>query len=319
VATEKIGVEYGVGEQELDHWAFGPHHAWTDPATGVIVRMWQPFNGLQIFEPGNWKIGSAFEDASETKTHLFGPDEVNYLFEQLNVDGTKAPDLCTASGATLNTFRIKCDDNGFPSAYDPPSATSLLDHMMNPAGSNKAHALDLKRARSKVPGDDFKGDDFESMSETLNKFLQKHAPKSKDCDLWTMEELQQLQISLLMLRDSQLNELYHETDDNRRINKDVQSLVKEWEELNKLAASDPDLMRARRDGHCHEAVMWYVHHLPQEAKDLLKDEISLPLLTKMRHDLKKEAVHGERVHRAYEEQVSCQSCHSAVFPTEITV
>jgi len=284
------------------------------------VRMWQPFNGLQIFEPGSWQTGSAFEDAIETKSHIFGKDEKNHLFEQLAVDGTKAPDLCTKKGATLNTFRIKCNDRGFPSAYDPPDApASYLDYMTQPAGTNTAKASDLQRARSKVPRDDFKGDDFESMGQTLNKYLQKHAPKSKDCDQWTAEELQQLQISLLMLRDSQLNDLYHDTDDNRKINKDIQQLVQEWEELNKLASTDPDLARAHRDGHCHEAVMWYVHHLSEDMKDLLKDEVSLPLLSFMKHDLKESALHGERVHRAYEEKVTCQSCHSAIYPSEVTV
>merc|ERR1711865_654187 len=186
--------------------------------------------------------------------------------------------------------------------------------MNQPAGTDKAGASDLRRARSKVPRDD-----FQSMSQTLNKYLQKHAPQSKDCDLWTMEELQQLQISLLMLRDSGLNDLYHETDDNRKINKDIQQLTQEWDELNKLASTDPDLARAHRDGHCHEAVMWYVHHLPEDMKDLLKDKISLPLMSSMRHDLKQTAAHGERVHRAYEERVTCTSCHSAEFPTEVTV
>jgi len=320
ISTEKIGVEYGVGDMELDHWGFGPHHAWTDPSTGLIVRMWQPFNGLQIFEPGSWQTGTAFEDATKTTHHTFKKDEVDHLFEQLAVDGTKAPDLCTKKGATLNTFRIKCNDRGFPAAYDPPDApASHLEMMTQPAGTNTAAASDLKRARSKVPRDEYKGDDFGSMSETLNKYLTKHAPKSKSCDQWTMEELQQLQISLLMLRDTQLNDVYHDTDDNRKINKDIQQLVQEWEELNKLAATDPDLARAHRDGHCHEAVMWYVHHLSEDMKDLLKDEVSLPLMTSMKHDLKESALHGERVHRAYQEKVSCASCHSAVYPSEITV
>merc|ERR1719265_564483 len=293
VSTEKVDVEYGVGVMELDHWAFGPHHAWTDPSTGVIVRMWQPFNGLQIFEPGNWKTGSAYDDA-------VGPH--GNLFEELSADGTKAPHWCTKD-APLNTFRIKCQDDGFP-VLDGEEPT-MLDYMTQPAGTDKAKASDLRRARSKVPRDEFKGDDFQSMSQTLNKYLQKHAPKSKNCDLWTMEELQHLLISLLMLRDSGLNDLYHETDDNRKINKDIQQLVQEWEELNKLASTDPDLARAHRDGHCHEAVMWYVHHLPEDMKDLLKDKISLPLLSSMRHELKESALHGERVHRAYEEKVTC--------------
>lgn len=312
VATEKVGVEYNIGEQVLDHWAFGPHHAWTDPRTGLIVRMWQPFNGLQVFEPGNWKTGSAFEDA--TDRHLFS---TTHLFEQLAKDGSKAPDWCTKH-APLNTFRIKCSDDGFPT-HDDGEATTYLDYMTNPAGSDKAAVNDLRRARSKVPRDEYKGDDFSSMSQTLNKYLQKHAPQSKQCDLWTMEELQQLQISLLMLRDSQLNDLYHDTDDNRRITKDIQQLVEEWEELNTLASTDPDLARAHRDGHCHEAVMWYVHHLPEDMKDLLKDKISLPLLSNMRHDLKASAVHGERIHRAYEDKVTCASCHTAEFPTSMLV
>ena len=42
VSTETLDVEYGVGSLKLDHWAFGPHHVWTDPATGLVVRMWQP-------------------------------------------------------------------------------------------------------------------------------------------------------------------------------------------------------------------------------------------------------------------------------------
>lgn len=30
------------------------HHAWTDPKTGRIVRMWKPFNGLQNYDPAAW-------------------------------------------------------------------------------------------------------------------------------------------------------------------------------------------------------------------------------------------------------------------------
>jgi len=154
VATEKVGVEYNVGEMVLDHWAFGPHHAWTDPATGLIVRMWQPFNGLQIFEPGNWQEGSAYEDAIDK--HLF---KTNHLFDQLATDGSRAPDWCTKN-APFNTFRIKCSDEGFPTHDGEFEMPTMLDHMNEPAGTNKAAVSDLRRARSKVPRADFKGDDF---------------------------------------------------------------------------------------------------------------------------------------------------------------
>ena len=40
------------------------------------------------------------------------------------------------------------------------------------------------------------------------------------------------------------------------------AIVTVLDELNRLAADDRDpmLKRIRRDGHCHEAVMWYVVH-----------------------------------------------------------
>ena len=39
-------------------------------------------------------------------------------------------------------------------------------------------------------------------------------------------------------------------------------MVRVWESLNAKA----ELARMHRDGHCHEAVMWYVHHLPESMK-----------------------------------------------------
>merc|ERR1712127_834081 len=112
------------------------------------------------------------------------------------------------------------------------------------------------------------------------------------------------------------NDVYHNTDDNRKLSKDIQALVHEWDELNELAKSDPDLARAHRDGHCHEAVMWYVHHLPEGMKDLIKDEIALPLLSGMKHDLKV-VEHGPRLHEAYKAKVSRASCHSAEHPSAL--
>lgn len=49
VGREKINVEYDQGTHILDHWAYSAHHLWSFPDTGRIIRMWQPFNGLQVF------------------------------------------------------------------------------------------------------------------------------------------------------------------------------------------------------------------------------------------------------------------------------
>jgi len=296
VSTETIDVEYGVGSMKLDHWAFGPHHAWVDPATGLIVRMWQPFNGLQIFTPGNWVSSITSEGQS-------------YLAE-LAADGKTAPKAALPKGST---FRIKCGEDGFH------KDSSTADEVALPgAGENSANVADLKRARTKVPRAAYKGDDFGSMSSLLNKWMLKEAPNSRDCESFSVEELQRLQITLFMLRDPQLNTVYNGSADRRQMQHDIEIMSKEWESLNAEAAHDPELARMHRDGHCHETVMWYVHHLPESVKAVIKDKASLPLLSKMRHDVLATKPHAVRLQRVYEDKVSCAACHSAVYPSERT-
>ena len=87
--------------------------------------------------------------------------------------------------------------------------------------------------------------------------------------------------------------------------------------LNQLAAhdDDPRLKRIRRDGHCHEAVMWFVHHLTEDMKQLLVDaEIKLPLLSHHRHDCDDTEPDSakDKVCSAYKQQVTCADCHSDI-------
>merc|ERR1712070_454155 len=103
------------------------------------------------------------------------------------------------------------------------------------------------------------------------------------------------------------------------IQKDIAAMAKEWEQLNKEAAATPELARMHRDGHCHEAVMWYVHHLPESVKAELKDKVDLPLLSNFRHNVLDNKPHAVRLQRAYEEKVSCASCHSFTYPTQSEV
>merc|ERR1711879_706457 len=128
---------------------------------------------------------------------------------------------------------------------------------------------------------------------------------------------QQFQVLMMLLRDPSLDDIHHNSTDNRRIRRAVHELKSEWETINALASKDPDLARIHRDGHCHEAVMWYVHHLSQETRDALKDKITLPLLSYQRHvavpPASSEKMHTE-VHRSYEEKVTCFSCHSNALP-----
>merc|ERR1712232_772062 len=156
------------------------------------------------------------------------------------------------------------------------------------------------------------------MSERLNGWLLSHAPKSQRCDDWTVHQLQHLQRMLLRLRDPELDALYQGTSDNRRMKRQP-DLEKEWNELNTLAARDPELMRIHRDGHCHEAVMWYVHHLPESVKSEMKNLVVLPLLPKKRHSTTSFSPDVQAIIKAYEDHVTCQSCHSAVHPEMLVV
>merc|ERR1712066_1206498 len=98
---------------------------------------------------------------------------------------------------------------------------------------------DLMRGRAKVPRAAYKGDSFGGMSTALNKWLLADAPKARDCEEFTVEELQNVQLQLYVLRDTQLDAVYHNTSDKRRIQKDIRRMSKEWEELNSLAVKDP--------------------------------------------------------------------------------
>ena len=46
--------------------------------------------------------------------------------------------------------------------------------------------------------------------------------------MWSVEELQELQAILLIARDSQFDDIYQETGDNRRLRNHVLKVIKTW-------------------------------------------------------------------------------------------
>lgn len=58
IGREKIGLEGLDTTVVADHWNKGPHHFWISVETGRMVRGWQPWNGLNIYKPGTWRIGN---------------------------------------------------------------------------------------------------------------------------------------------------------------------------------------------------------------------------------------------------------------------
>ena len=81
--------------------------------------------------------------------------------------------------------------------------------------------------------------------------------------------------------------------------------------MNAEIARDPEPVRKHRDGHCHEGVMWYFHHLPESLKEVITD---LPLLSQIHHHLSLVKPHTVREQRAYEEKVNCTSSRFSAYP-----
>jgi len=291
IGREIIGVEYLDTIEEMDHWAFGPHHLWTMPDTGDIIRMWQPFNGLQIYPGG---VGQGTVDSS--------------LFEEI------PPDFCKAGGALI---RIGCDDEGYP----------IPDKVRKEKAAARAKDVmegnDAARAYEKVPRGHYKGMDFGEMSSVLNSWMNASMPSSP-CSFWKVEEIQQLQALLYLARESEFDGIYQTTTDNRRLRHDtLKDLQTNWANLNEIANSHEDsrFKHVRRDGHCHEAVMWFVHHISQDMKELLRSaSIPIPLLSPARHgvcDLNVDDARGQQICDKYKEQVTCASCHSNELPPTV--
>jgi len=56
VGRERIVPEYVDRPMVADHWVKGPHHFWVEVATNLMVREWQPFNGLQTYLDWNVSV-----------------------------------------------------------------------------------------------------------------------------------------------------------------------------------------------------------------------------------------------------------------------
>lgn len=285
LGRERMGIEYMDVTLDVDHWIFGPHHVWTRSETGNVVRMYQPFNGFQVYPNGvaQGEVDPAIMEAIP-------------------------PPQCKKGGAPL---RSNCDDDGYP-----------LD---NAVERRNVRPEDKIRANTKVPRHNYRGMDFGHMSQVLNNWLNMSSSsgegtKVKACEQWDVEDIQKLQALLFMLRETQFDDIYQSTDDNRRLRFDVlDDISSSWTILNREAAEhrNPMLKRMRRDGHCHEAVMWFVHHLTADLKEILQQaDVTIPLLSRTKHECDPDDVTVEgRVCSSYQKQVTCADCHSNNRPT----
>jgi len=179
----------------------------------------------------------------------------------------------------------------------------------------EADHRDLFRARSKVPRPDWKGDGHSGMSANLNKHMQNMFPNVKPCDQWSAQELQQLQTELFNSRAPELDDIYSDSSDNRAMKRSsLGEHQAHWSALNDHASANPHMVQMLRDGHCHEAVMWLIHHVPGPEQQTLFAKRPVPLLPETEHTGKAcddyETASEKAICASYVDTYSCATCHS---------
>ncbi|CAK0876840.1 unnamed protein product [Prorocentrum cordatum] len=184
------------------------------------------------------------------------------------------------------------------------------------AGSASRPLADLARARERVPRDAWKGHDFASMSGVLTLRLREAGFRVRDCSSWSASELQELQRRIFQEAEAELLAVYSAAADNRRQRfGSLGELEAHWAAVDGAAEAGQGLREVRRDGLCHEAVMWWVHHLARPTQRRLAAEgLLLPSLPTARHAPRAAAralaTPESVVHAEYAQQVSCQQCHT---------
>mmetsp|Transcript_4856 Transcript_4856/g.8674 ORF Transcript_4856/g.8674 Transcript_4856/m.8674 type:complete len:486 (-) Transcript_4856:93-1550(-) len=168
---------------------------------------------------------------------------------------------------------------------------------------------DLKRARQKIPREQWRGHDFQSMNARLNAQLRSSGHCLQDCSQWTTPELQQLLRQISKAAEKELLAVYAAAGDPRHQRfSSTAELENHWAFLD-AGVDDEIVEEMRRDGLCHEAVMWWVHHLSGETQQKLSAKgVKIPSLPERLHAAPGGEAHA--VYKEYQHQVSCQQCHT---------
>lgn len=204
----------------------------------------------------------------------------------------------------------------------------------------------LRRARKRVPDRAYQGTNLVHASAVLNRHLrasvERHGHDAdvrlKACAGTTLPELHRLQRAMFAMIVPSLDAVYQQQHDNRRLQK--RTLAEHegaWAAELVLARQSPALGAILRDGRCHEAVMWWAHHLGlSQQKALLetglqteaRSPLSLPLLPEVRHfgtgaaaaaadldEVDPDVVSAVR--KVYTNSVGCGACHVKSLPSQV--
>eukprot|EP00440_Ansanella_granifera_P011905 gb/GFBE01012938.1/.p1 GENE.gb/GFBE01012938.1/~~gb/GFBE01012938.1/.p1 ORF type:complete len:545 (+),score=134.79 gb/GFBE01012938.1/:1-1635(+) len=173
---------------------------------------------------------------------------------------------------------------------------------------------DLQRAKTKKPRDAYRGEDQAALSKVLNQHLARAEERVRSCAEWAPEQLQQFMHQILGERSDEFQDIYSASKDRRQLRfGSAAEYRSHWEELNRARQRHPHLLEPLRESHCRQAVMWWTHHLTEEARGALRAKnVTVPLLPEG-PKLQCGQGKGDDEHHAclgINEPNSCDWCHS---------
>jgi len=167
-------------------------------------------------------------------------------------------------------------------------------------------ASDLKRARQWTPRAEYRGQGtLASANARLNKHLAaKKGITLKACETFTASSLRTMLRELLPRASEELKKIYSEVDGRGSKYTTVAQMEAHWEMS--APVHDPRV----RDAHCHEVVMWFVHHLTSEEQAHVMKATTLPLLPVVDHTFGKGSrAATDLAGKFYDQKITCQNCH----------
>jgi len=174
---------------------------------------------------------------------------------------------------------------------------------------------DLRRARTKKPRPEYRGHGFEAMAATLNKHVRNLFPAAKACEDWSLPDLHAFQEKVWQARHPALEAIYQQATDNRRLRvQTVDELRAAFKATRERVMGNKTLERIARDSHCHESVMWLIHHVPAVKQADLVADTPAPMLPKVTSEEKKTCASATGNHadvcKLAEEKDTCAWCHN---------
>jgi len=163
---------------------------------------------------------------------------------------------------------------------------------------------DRERARQLVPRARYRGSALIAANVQLNQHLATHDGISLvACEQFSTVHLRKVLHFLYAHADPELKAIYPSADGRSAQYKSLAQMEAAWALL-------PTNDTRVRDAHCHEAVMWYIHHLSTAEQARTRMLVQLPSLPMSDHSVATRTADDE-TGKFYDSKVTCQDCHVA--------